>query len=78
VLLSAAAYVLIEHLRRTTLVGTELQEAQVSTIRIKLLKIGARLTTSVRRIVLHLAGGFPLGDLFRQIATRLVPATASG
>jgi Transposase DDE domain group 1 len=78
VLLSAAAYVLIEHLRRTALAGTELQEAQVSTIRIKLLKIGARLTSSVRRIVLHLAGGYPLADLFRRIAARLVPATASG
>lgn len=78
VLLSAAAYVLIEHLRRTTLAGTELQEAQVSTIRLKLLKIGARLMSSVRRIVLHLAGGYPLAELFRQIAARLVPATASG
>jgi DDE family transposase len=78
VLLSAAAYVLIEHLRRTALAGTELQEAQVSTIRTKLLKIGARLTSSVRRIVLHLAGGYPLAELFRQIAARLVPADASG
>jgi len=78
VLLSAAPYVLIEHLRRTALAGTELQEAQVPTIRNKLLKIGARLIVSVRRIVLHLAGGYPLAELFRQIAARLIPATASG
>ncbi len=78
VLLSAAAYVLIEDLRRTALAGTELQEAQVTTIRTKLLKIGARLVCSVRRIVLHLAGGYPFQKLFRQIATRLLPTIASG
>jgi hypothetical protein len=78
VLLSAAAYVLIEHLRRTALAGTELQDAQVTTIRLKLLKIGARLTRSVRRVVLHLSGGYPLQELFRQVAARLVPAAASG
>jgi hypothetical protein len=77
VLLSAAAYVLIEHLRHTPLIGTQLQEAQVTTIRTRLLKIGARVVTRVRRIVLHLASGYPLMDLFRQVAARLVP-TASG
>ena len=75
VLLSAAAYVLIEHLRRTELVGTELEKAQVSTLRLKLLKIGGRVLVSARRIVLHLASSFPLQDLFRRLAARLlVPA----
>ena len=70
-LLSAAAYVLVETLRRLGLKGTDLAEAQVTTIRLKLLKIGARVVTSVRRIVLHLAGGYPLKALFAEIALRL-------
>ncbi|NLH15874.1 MAG: hypothetical protein GX455_04795 [Phycisphaerae bacterium] len=46
VLLSAAAYVLMETLRREGLAGTELQTAQVHTIRLKVLKIGARFVGS--------------------------------
>ncbi len=71
VLLSAVAYVLMEFIRRVGLRGTELQQAQVSTIRLKLLKIGARLTQSVRRVLLHLAGGYPLKELFEQTVLRL-------
>ena len=71
VLLSAAAYVLMEFLRREGLRGSELQEAQVGTIRLKLLKIGARLVQSIRRVVLHLAGGYPLKELFNQVVLRL-------
>ena len=75
-LLSSAAYVLVETLRRLGLKGTELADAQVTTIRLKLLKIGARVVTSVRRIVLHLAGGYPLKALFAEIARRLRLAPA--
>lgn len=71
VLLSAAAYVLLEALRRKGLVETELANAQVGTIRLKLLKIGARVVCSVRRVVLHLAGGYPLKDLFAGVLARL-------
>jgi len=71
VLLSAAAYVLMEFVRRVGVRGTELQAAQVGTIRLKLLKIGARLVQSVRRVVLHLAGGYPLKALFQQVVLRL-------
>jgi hypothetical protein len=82
VLLSAAAYVLVDTLRREGLVGTELANAQVGTIRLKLLKIGARVVSSVRRIVFHLAGGYPLKDLFARILGRLselsVKSTAFG
>lgn len=70
-MLSSAAYVLMETLRRVGLKGTELAAAQVSTIRLKLLKIGARVRHSVRRIVLHLASGYPLQNLFYQIVNRL-------
>jgi hypothetical protein len=71
VLLSAAAYVLVETLRRVGLAGTELANAQVGTIRLKLLKIGGRIVRSVRRIVIHLAGGFPLQQTFATILRRL-------
>jgi hypothetical protein len=77
-LLSSFAYVLIEHLRRVALKDTPLANAQVSTIRCKLLKIGALVKASVRRLVLHLSAGFPLADLFRQIVTRLTISPASG
>ena len=71
VLLSAAAYVLMETLRRVGLAGTELAQAQVDTIRLKLLKIGARVVRSVRRIVLHLASGYPLAELLAGVLRRL-------
>jgi hypothetical protein len=71
VLLSAAAYVLVETLRRVGLAGTELACAQVGTIRLKLLKIGGRIVRSVRRIVIHLASGFPLQETFRTILRHL-------
>jgi hypothetical protein len=44
------AYVLLSALRRIALAGTELAQATCGTIRLKLLKLGARVTASVRRI----------------------------
>jgi len=70
-LLSSAAYVLMESLRRLGLKDTELAKAQCGTIRLKLLKIGARISCSVRRVVLHLAGGYPLKELFARVLSRL-------
>lgn len=70
-LLSSLAYVLIETLRRTCLAGTELAKAQVSTIRLKLLKIGALVQRSVRRIVIHLSESFPLRELVCSLAATL-------
>jgi hypothetical protein len=81
VLLSAAAYILMDTLRREALVDTELANAQADTIRLKLLKIGGRIISSVRRIVLHLAGGYPLKELFAFILARLrcqIPSIESG
>ena len=77
VLLSAAAYVLVETLRREGLVGTELASAQVETIRLKLLKIGGRIVRSVRRVVVHLATPFPLQELFRTVLARLTARPAA-
>ena len=70
-LLSSAAYVLMETFRRVGLKDTDLANAQVSTIRTKLLKIGGRVKASVRRIVFHLASGYPLQNLFRRILAQL-------
>jgi len=70
-LLSSVAYVLFEHMRRTCLVGTELETAQVSTIRNRLLKIGASVIVSVRRVHLRLSGAFPLRTLFASVLRRL-------
>lgn len=72
-LLASAAYVLIEHLRRVGLAGTELAKAQVTTIRTKLFKIAARVTLSVRRIVFHLSSYCPFQPLFAILLRRLTP-----
>lgn len=72
-LLAAAAYVLIEHVRREGLKGTELAEARVDTIRLKLLKVSAHVVVSVRRVVLHLADSYPYRQLLTRLVSRLVP-----
>ena len=61
---SALAYTLIEALRRLGLKGTAWAQAQVDTIRLKLLKIGAILRISVRRIVLQLSSAYPWKDIY--------------
>lgn len=71
VLLAAAAYVLVDHLRREGLTGTELAQAQTGTIRLRLFKLGARVVASVRRVVVHMASGYPLQELFTRVAVRL-------
>lgn len=73
-LLASAAYVLIEHVRREGLKDTELAEAQVNTIRLKLLKVAARVVVSVRRVVLHLSSSYPYQPLLQRLVVRLVPS----
>jgi hypothetical protein len=74
-LLSSAAYVLIESIRRLGLSGTELARAQVQTIRLKLFKIAARVKTSVRRVVFHLSSSYPYRHILIHAlgAIRLLP-----
>ena len=72
-LLASAAYVLMSHLRRGVLRGTKLARAQVGTIRLKLLKVAARVVTSVRRVVFHLSSSYPDQQLFHVIVARLAP-----
>ena len=68
---SSVAYVLMNELRQVALNGTKLARAQCHTIRLKLLKIGARVTISVRRVVIHMAGGYPYQALFHKALTRI-------
>jgi len=61
---SALAYTLFEALRRLGLKGTEWAEAQVDTIRLKLLKIGAIVRISVRRVLLQMSSAYPWKDIY--------------
>ncbi len=56
---------------RRHLAGTELEAAQVGTLRVKLLKIGARIRETNRRIWVHLASGYPYRTLFALILGRI-------
>lgn len=71
-LLHVFAYSLCWLLRKE-LRGTELENAQVGTLRVKLFKIGARVKESTRRVWFHLASGYPYKELF-TIALRGIRA----
>jgi hypothetical protein len=70
-LLSAFAYVLIDTLRRIGLPGTEMAQAEVQTIRLRLLKIGAVVRVSVRKIWVSLASAHPAAPLFAHVYAAL-------
>ncbi len=70
VLLTAAAYVLMQELRLRA-ARTKLARAQVSTLRDALLKIGTRISTSVRRIVLRLPTSHPYAHAWGRVAASL-------
>jgi hypothetical protein len=69
--LSAMAYILVSGLRRVGLKGTELAQAQVATIRTKLLKIGAQIRVSVRKVWVSMASSYPWQDLYQQVWSNL-------
>jgi hypothetical protein len=70
--LSSVAYLLLHALRRLALVGTALAHAQCQTIRLTLLKIGARVRITVRHVWLALASGCPHAALFARIHATLL------
>jgi hypothetical protein len=70
VLLTAAAYVLFQELRATQR-GTELARGMVSTLRLRLLKIGATVTETCRRIVVSMPSSHPWRDLWRRTSGRV-------
>ena len=68
---STMAYVLVCGLRRLGLKGTEMETAQAATIRTRLLKIGAQVRVSVRRVYLAMAASYPWADLFVRVHAQL-------
>jgi len=68
---AAMAYVLMCALRRIALAGTELARATCGTIRLKLLKIGAQVTISARRVRIACASAYPSRSIFALAHARL-------
>jgi hypothetical protein len=72
------AYLLLERMRAWALRGTELERATVGTVRLKLLKVAAQVSVSVRRVYAQLSSAYPLQALFGLCHRRLMaksPAT---
>ncbi len=69
-LMASLAYVLMERLRNVGLAGTELARAQASTLRVKLLKVGAVIVRNTRRIRFFLSSAFPYQEYFILAAQR--------
>lgn len=72
-LFAALAYTLMQRLRTLALAGTELARASASTIRVKLLKIGAVIVRNTRRVRILLASHHPLREVFLSAARALAP-----
>jgi hypothetical protein len=72
---STVAYLLLQGLRRLGLAGTELAKAQCHTVRLKLLKIGAQIRITVRKVWVSLSTGYPYLELFRRVYRQLQVAT---
>jgi hypothetical protein len=68
---ASVAYLLLNELRRLGLEGTELARARCDTIRTKLLKIGAQVRVTVRRVWVHWASSYPYAALLTQITCQL-------
>lgn len=69
---SSVAYTLMQALRRLGLKGTKLAKAQCGTIRLKLLKIGAQIRVTVRKVWVSFSESYPYQQLFRQVYGNLV------
>jgi len=63
---SSLAYCLLHALRRLALAGTALANAQCDTIRLRLLKLGARVRVSVRKVWVSLSQSYPHAQLFEH------------
>lgn len=72
-MLHCAAYVLTHNLRGL-LGNTELANAQIDTIRLKLLKVGARIRQTVRRVWIHAASGYPYQHIWRTLIENMAAA----
>ena len=65
-------YTLLKGLRRLGLEGTKYAQAQADTLRLKLVKVAARVRVTARRVVFHLASSYPLRDLFSTLCQQLL------
>jgi hypothetical protein len=70
--LATFAYMLLERVRTLGCHGTELARATAGSIRLKLLKVAAQVTVSVRRVYIQLSSACPRQDLFRLCHARLM------
>jgi hypothetical protein len=73
--MSAMAYVLTCALRRIGLAGTEMARAQANTIRLRLLRIGAIVRITTRKIWVSMSSSWPWQELFTNCASRLLAPT---
>jgi len=71
VLFAGLAYTLMQRFKEMALVGTELEKATATTIRVKLLKIGAAVIRNTRRIRILFASYHPLRNVFAHAADAL-------
>lgn len=69
--LATFAYLLLERVRALGLAGTELAEATVGSVRLKLMKVAAQVTVSVRRVHVQLSSAWPWQEVFRVCSRRL-------
>jgi hypothetical protein len=69
--LSSAAYMLMQALRRLGLKDTDLAHAQCQTIRLKLLKIGARVRLTVRNVWISMSEAYPYSRIFAVVVGHL-------
>ena len=75
--LATFAYLLLERLRTWGLAGTQLSQATVGSVRLKLLKVAAQVRVSVRRVYVQLSSAYPLQSLFRLCHRQLMALPAA-
>ncbi len=76
--LSSMAYVLMQAFRQHCLAKTSMAKATVGTIRLNLLKLGARITMSVRRILIAIASSCPYQDIWSEAYSRIQALSDTG
>jgi hypothetical protein len=72
------AYLLLERMRALGLKGTQLAQATVGSIRLKILKVAAQVSVSVRRVYVQMSSAFPMQEVFRACHRRLSALSSSG
>jgi hypothetical protein len=70
--LATFAYLLMERVRALGLWGTELAQATMGSVRLKLLKVAGQVTVSVRRVYVRLSSAYPMQEIFRLCQRRLM------